>query len=392
MTHAVDSTVVASAMELLSREGFEGFPEALRILLNEAMKAERSAALGAGPHERTPERRGYANGYKAKTVATRVGAVPLRVPQVRGDVSFYPSALERGLRSERALKLAVAEMYVQGVSTRRVTEVMRTLCGGLEISSGQVSRAAQMLDEELSAWRQRPLGEVPYLVLDARYEKVRHGGSVISCAVLIAVGIDLLGHRSVLGVSVSLSEAEVHWREFLASLQDRGLCGVRYVVSDDHAGLQAALAARMNSVLWQRCQFHLQQNAQKSVPRVAMRRAVAADLRDVFAAGKREEAERRLKLVVEKYRQSAPQLAAWIEENVPEGLTVLALPEPHRRRLRTTNMLENLNRQIKRRTSVAGLFPNAESALRLVSAVLMEQSEEWETGRVYLTMTEPETA
>lgn len=392
MTHAVDSTVVGSAMELLSREGFEGFPEALRILLNEAMKAERSAALGAGPHERCPERRGYANGYKAKTVATRVGAVPLQVPQVRGEVSFYPSALERGLRSERALKLAVAEMYVQGVSTRRVTDVLEALCGGLSISSGQVSRAAQLLDEELSAWRQRPLGEVPYLVLDARYEKVRHGGSVVSCAVLVAVGIDLLGHRSVLGVSVRLSEAEVHWREFLAGLQDRGLHGVRYVVSDDHAGLQAALAARLNSVLWQRCQFHLQQNAQKYVPRVAMRRAVAADLRDVFAAGKREEAERRLKLVIEKYAKSAPKLAEWIEQNVPEGLTVLELPELHRRRMRTTNMLENLNRQIKRRTSVAGLFPNTDSALRLVSAVLMEQSEEWETGRVYLTMSEPETA
>ncbi len=392
MTHAVDSTVVEAAMELLSREGFEGFPEALRILLNEAMKAERSAVLRAGPHERSPERRGYANGYKDKTVATRMGAVPLKVPQVRGGVAFYPSALERGLRSERALKLAVAEMYVQGVSTRRVTEVLQTLCGGLEVSSGQVSRASQLLDEELSAWRQRPLGETPYLVLDARYEKVRHGGSVIPCAVLVAVGIDLLGHRSVLGVSVSLSEAEVHWREFLAGLQDRGLCGVRHITSDDHAGLRAALAARFNGVLWQRCQFHLQQNAQQYVPRVAMRREVASDLRDVFAAAERPEAERRLKLVVEKYRQRAPKLAEWIEENVPEGLTVLALPERHRRRLRTTNMLENLNRQIKRRTSVAGLFPNTASALRLVSAVLMEQSEEWETGRVYLTMSEPENA
>lgn len=392
MTHAVDSTVVETAMELLSREGFAGFPEALRLLLNEAMKAERSAALGAGPHERSPERRGYANGYKDKAVATRVGELALKVPQVRGDVAFYPSALERGLRSERALKLAVAEMYVQGVSTRRVTAVMQKLCGGLEISSGQVNRVAQLLDEELSAWRLRPLDEVPYLVLDARYEKVRHGGAVVSCAVLVAVAIDLLGHRSVLGVSVSLSEAEVHWRDFLQSLQDRGLHGVKYVVSDNHAGLRAALAARLSGVKWQRCQFHLQQNAQQYVPRVAMRRQVAADLRDVFAAGDLPEAERRLKHVAEKYRQTAPQLADWIEENVPEGLSVLALPKHHRQRLRTTNMLENLNRQVKRRTRVAGLFPNTESALRLVSAVLMEQSEEWETGKVYLTMTERENA
>ena len=180
MTHAVDSTVVSTAMELLSREGFGGFPEALKLLLNEAMKAERSMALGAGPHERTPERLGYANGFKDKTVATRLGPLALKVPQVRGEVEFYPSALERGLRSEKALKLAVAEMYVQGVSTRRVTDVLQKLCGGLEISSGQVSRVAQMLDEELLTWRMRPLDEVPYLVLDARYEKVRHGGAVIS--------------------------------------------------------------------------------------------------------------------------------------------------------------------------------------------------------------------
>ena len=392
MTHAVDSTVVQTAMELLSREGFEGFPEALKLLLNEAMKAERSAVLGAGPHERCPGRRGYANGYKDKTVATRVGELALKVPQVRGDVEFYPSALERGVRSERALKLAVAEMYVQGVSTRRVTDVLQKLCGGLEISSGQVSRVSQLLDEELSVWRQRPLDQVPYLVLDARYEKVRHGGAVISCAVLIAVGVDLLGHRSVLGVSVSLSEAEVHWREFLGSLQDRGLHGVKYIVSDHHAGLRAALAARFSGVAWQRCQFHLQQNAQQYVPRLALRREVAADLRDVFEAGDRPEAERRLKLVAQKYRESAPKLAEWIEENVPEGLTVLQLPAAHRKRLRTTNMLENLNKQVKRRTRVAGLFPNTESALRLVTAVLMEQSEEWETGKVYLTMTERENA
>jgi putative transposase len=390
MTHAVDSTVIETVMELLTREGLAGCPQALQILLNEAMKAERSAALGAGPHERSPQRRGYANGFKDKTVATRLGELALKVPQVRGDVEFYPSALERGVRSERALKLAVAEMYVQGVSTRRVTEVMQKLCGGLEISSGQVSRVAQMLDEELSAWRMRPLGQMPYLVLDARYEKVRHGGAVVSCAVLVAVGVDLLGHRSVLGVSVSLSEAEVHWRDFLQGLQDRGLHGVKYVVSDDHAGLRAALAARLSGVKWQRCQFHLQQNAQQYVPHVAMKREVAADLRDVFEAADRVEAERRLKQAVEKYRRTAPKLSAWIEENVPEGLTVLELPTGHRKRLRTTNMLENLNKQIKRRTCVAGLFPNEASALRLVTAVLMEQSEEWETGKVYLTMTERE--
>jgi transposase-like protein len=208
-------------MELLMQAGFDGFAEGFRILLNEAMKLQRTEALAAQPYERTDQRKGYANGFKPKTVATRMGPTALQVPQVRGDIEFYPSALEKGVRSERAIKLAVAEMYVQGVSTRRVTEVMQELCG-LEVSSSQVSRAASLLDEELSSWRNRPLGEVPYLVLDARYEKVRHAGTVISCAVLVAVGITTAGKRQVLGVSVSLSEAETHWRNFPGGLAQAG--------------------------------------------------------------------------------------------------------------------------------------------------------------------------
>jgi len=385
MAHHVDRTVFETVMQLLTDAGFDGFAQAFQILINEAMKAERADALQARPYERTDARRGYANGFKPKTVATRIGKIPLRVPQVRGDVAFYPSALERGVRSERALKLAVAEMYVQGVSTRKVTEVMEVLCG-LEVSSTEVSRAAALLDEELTQWRTRPLGEIPYLILDARYEKVRHAGAVVSCAVLLAVGVNTNGKREVLGLSVSLSEAETHWRDFLAGLQDRGLHGVRYVVSDDHAGLKAALQARLPGVPWQRCQFHLQQNAMQHVPKVTMRKEVAADLRDVFDAPDRHEADRRLDRAVKKYRDSAPKLADWIQENVPEGLTVFLLPPEHRKRMRTTNMLENLNKQIKRRTRVATLFPNETSLLRLVAAVLMEISEEWETGKVYLNM------
>lgn len=314
-----------------------------------------------------------------------MGPMPLAVPQVRGDVAFYPSALEKGVRSERAIKLAVAEMYVQGVSTRRVTEVMQDLCG-LEVSSSQVSRAAQLLDEELAGWRERPLGEVPYLVLDARYEKVRHAGTVVSCAVLIAIGINSDGKRQVLGVSVSRSEAETHWRNFLEGLLKRGLCGVRYIVSDDHPGLRAALAARLPGVPWQRCQFHLQQNVIQHVPKVAMRKEVTAGVRDVFNAPDRPEADRRLARLVERYRPEHADLADWLEENVPESLTVFCLPDGHRLRMRTSNMLENLNEQVRRRTRVAVLFPNDASLLRLVSAVLMEIDEEWETGKVYLNM------
>ena len=386
MAHQQDSTVFETVMQLLTDAGFDGFAQAFQILVNEAMKAERADALQARPYERTDARRGYANGFKPKTVATRLGKIPLLVPQVRGDVEFYPTALERGVRSERALKLAVAEMYVQGVSTRKVTEVMETLCG-LEVSSTDVSRAATLLDDELTQWRTRPLGEMPYLVLDARYEKVRHAGAVVSCAVLLAVGVNPKGKREILGLSVSLSEAETHWRDFLASLQDRGLHGVRYVVSDDHAGLKAALQARLPGVPWQRCQFHLQQNAMQHVPKIAMRKEVAADLRDVFDAPDRPEADRRLARIVAKYGESMPKLADWIETNVPEALTVFILPPAHRKRMRTTNMLENLNKQIKRRTRVATLFPNEASLVRLVAAVLMEITEDWETGKVYLDMT-----
>lgn len=384
MAHQPDSNVIETVVQLLCESGLSQMAEAVRIMLNEAMRIERSQKLGADPYERSERRQGYANGFKPKTIETRLGPMTLQIPQARG-MEFYPSALEKGVRSERALKLAIAEMYVQGVSTRRVTEVMEQLCG-LEVSSTQVSRAAKLLDEELTAWRQRPLAEVPYLVLDARYEKVRHGGSVVSCAVLIAVGIAPDGHRTLLGVSVSLSEAEVHWREFLGSLQDRGLHGIKLIVSDDHAGLKAAREARFAGVPWQRCQFHLQQNAGHYVPRISMRAEVAADLRAIFDAPDRAEADRRLDLAVHKYEKTAPKLATWLAHNVPDSLTVFTLPAAHRRRLRTSNLLERINKEIKRRTRVATLFPNEAALLRLVSAVLVEISEEWETDKIYLRM------
>ena len=384
MTHQPESNVVETVVQLLCESGLSQMAEAVRIMLNEAMRIERSRVIEAEPYQRTERRKGYANGFKPKTVDTRLGAITFEVPQTR-NVEFYPSALEKGVRSERALKLAIAEMYVQGVSTRKVTEVMQQLCG-LDVSSAQVSRATQLLDEELTAWRQRPIGEIPYLVLDARYEKVRHGGSVVSCAVLIAVGITPKGHRSLLGVSVSLSEAEVHWREFLGSLQERGLHGIKLIICDDHTGLKAARQARFAGVPWQRCQFHLQQNAGHYVPRVEMRSDLAADLRAVFDAPDRAEADHRLEMAVRKYEKSAPKLATWLSDNVPDGLAVFALPAAHRRRLRTSNLLERLNKEIKRRTRVATLFPNEAALLRLVSAVLMEISEEWETEKLYLRM------
>ncbi len=383
--HARQDTTLEEIFELLNRDGLEALGRAFVLLLNQAMVLERQHYLGLEPYERNPDRRhDWANGFKDKTLQTRLGQLTVQIPQVRQG-AFYPSALDKGLRSERALKLALAEMYVQGVSTRKVAQITEQLCG-FAVSSSQVSRASAELDTLLSQWRERELGSYPYLFLDARYENVRQGGLVRDCAVLLASGVGLDGKREVLGVSVSMSEAEVHWRGFLQSLQRRGLHGVRLVVSDDHAGLKAARRAVFPEVPWQRCQFHLQRNAQAYVPRQAIKPEVARDLRRVFNASDLAEAQDRLAALVAKYQQTAPKLSQWIETDVIESLTVFGYPESHRRRLRTTNMQERLNREIRRRTRVVSQFPNDSSCLRLVTAVIMELSEEWQAGRVYLNM------
>ncbi len=382
MTCPEEYSAIQDVVKLLADDGFNALGEALRRILNEAMRLERQSHLGVGPYERSEVRNGYANGYKPKTVQTRVGALELDVPQVR-DSSFYPSSLEKGLRSERALKIALAEMYVQGVSTRKVAKITEQLCG-FEVTSTQVSRAAKELDDVLEQWRNRPLGAYPYVYLDARYEKVRNNGSVIDMAVLVAIGVSETGHRQILGTSVALSEQEAHWRNFLRSLQERRLHGVKLFVSDAHEGLKAARKAVFPSVPWQRCQFHLQQNAQSYVPKQDMRKRVAADIRSIFNAPTEAEAQRLLGQLLERYEKSAPRLVDWAEQNLQEGFTVFRFPSDHWRRIRTSNVLERINREIRRRTRVATIFPNEASCSRLVSAVLMEISEEWETGRVYL--------
>lgn len=382
MTYQTNCTLPEEILEQIAAEGFDVLPELIRILINEAMHLERERHLGAGSYERTPTRQGYANGYKPKTVKTRVGEIGFSIPQVR-EGNFYPDALEKGLRSERALTLALAEMYVQGVSTRRVAAITEQLCG-TAVSSSQVSRAAGLLDDVLEAWRNRPLSEVIYLFLDARYEKVRLDGQIRDAAILIAAGVGTDGKRRILGVSVSLSEAHLHWRMFLESLIERGLSGVQLIISDDHGGLYKARQAVFTGISWQRCQFHLQQNASQYVPRKKMHQAVAADIRAIFNAPDREQAETYLRQTVLKYSDTASALAEWLETAIPDGLTVFDFPEEHRRRIRTSNILERVSQEIKRRTRVIRLFPNEASCLRLVSAVLMEISENWETGRIYL--------
>jgi len=376
-------TPIEQVLELLTEQGSDGLLEAARILLDAAMLFERERFLNAAPYERTPERRDYANGFKPKRLRTRLGELDLRIPQVRNS-NFYPQALERGTRSERAVKLALAEMYVQGVSTRKVKAITEQLCG-FEVSSSQVSRATAALDEHFKQWRERPMGEMIYLQVDARYEKVREGGLVIDEAVLQAIGIDREGRRHSLGLSISRSEAEVHWREVLRGLVQRGLCGVQLITSDSHAGLEAARKAIFSGVPWQRCQFHLQQNASQYVIRVEQRKEVAAALRAIFNAPSREEAERLLQATVKKYAESAPRLSRWLEANLPQGLTVFDFPIEHQRRLRTTNLSERVNRELKRRTRVVGIFPNAASLERLATAVLMEIDEDWQSGVRYLT-------
>jgi putative transposase len=383
MTYHEDFTLPAEIMERVQEQGLEVLPELIRIVINAAMQAERSEHLQAAPYQHSEARQGYANGFKPKTMRTRVGDITFAVPQVR-EGGFYPQALEKGLRSERALTLALAEMYVQGVSTRKVKAITEQLCG-VSISSSAVSQAASQLDAELVKWRERPLGEYPFLFLDAYYEQVREDGQVRDLAVLVAVGVTPAGKREILGVSVSLSEHEVHWRGFLESLKQRGLGGIQLITSDDHAGLRAARVAVFGGIPWQRCQFHLHQNAQAYVPRKDMQTEVAADIRMIFDAPDRATAEAYLARIVAKYQQSASRLSEWLAANIPEGLTVFAFPDSFRRLLRTTNGVERLHREIRRRARVVSIFPNSASCLRLVSAVLAEISEEWLTGRTYMS-------
>jgi transposase-like protein len=372
-------TALEAVLEQLIEHGPGEMASVFARAFELAMQIERERFLGAGHYERTPERHGYANGYKPKRIDTPAGTVNVQVPKTAGHDGepFYPQSLERGRRSVRSVMLAVAEMYVKGVSTRDAEAVMREF--GIEsLSSSQVSRAAKLLDDELEAWRNRPLGQVKYLILDARYEKMRHGGVVRDAAVLSAIGIGPDERRRVLGVSVALSEAEVHWRSFLESLVARGLRGVEFVVSDDHSGLRAARRAVLGGATWQRCQFHLARNAIHHAPNAEIRKRIGKQLKSVWTADDLPKAETALAELVASYRTSAPNLAAWLEENAPEGLAVFTLPEQHRRRLRTSNPMErSVQQELKRRTVKVRVFPSDEALLRLVTAVLVEIDEKW---------------
>lgn len=375
-------------MQLLIQDKAEAFPKILARIWNQAMLVERQTHLGVDRYERNDERNGQANGFKPRAYQTLAGKLDLLVPQVRGSSTpFYPKTLDRGSRSERAITLAAAEMYVQGVSTRRVETVFRHL--GIEhFSAEQVSTATKALDEELGKWRRRKLGCFKVLFVDATYQKVRVDGAAIDLATFIVTGIGEDGHRSILSVDSAFDEAEVHWRNVFRDLVERGIHGVKLIVSDAHTGLAAARKAVFSGVKWQRCQLHLQQNAQAQISKTCLKEQVASDIRAIFNAPSYEEAKRLLDMFVARYAREQPKLAAWAEENIPEGLTVFSLPEAMRKKLRTNNLEERLNRSIKARTRLISVFPNQASQLRLVSAICMEISDEWEAGMIYLNVSE----
>lgn len=361
--------------------------EIVRIALQRFLETEMTEHVGAVPHERTDARRGQRNGYKPRTLRTRVGALNLLVPQDR-EGTFSTQLFARYQRNEKALVLALMEMYVEGVSTRKVKDITEELCG-TSFSKSLVSRLAGELDAELGRWRSRPLGEkaYPYLFVDARYEKARVDHRIVSEGVLIVYGVNEEGYREILGVEVADTESEATYHQLFRSLKGRGLRGVQLVTSDDHPGLEAAVARHFQGTSWQRCQFHYSKNLLKLVG--SKRRAELAEgLREVFACPTRETALEVASELADRWRGSHPKVAEHVEEHIEACLACLSFPASHRKRIRTTNGLERLNQEIKRRTRVVRIFPNREACLRLVTALVVEQSEEWVSGRRYLNMEE----
>jgi transposase-like protein len=343
------------------------------------LEEELTSFLNAESHERTQERTGYRNGYKPRALMTRLGRMDLLIPKDR-EGRFQTELFERYQRNEKALMLSLVEMYVQGVSTRKVKAVTEALCG-LEISKSQVSRLAKDLDEEVRAWRSRPLKRAyPYLVVDARYEKIRINHQVLPQGVLLVVGIGVNGYREILGTWVADSESEASWSEVFRDLKERGLHGVQYVVSDDHAGLVKAIERHFQGVLWQRCQVHFLRNILSQVSKKDRPRIIET-VREITTAPSHAIARKRMDEVIEALEKKHPKVSQLLEEHGEEILTVYQLPVHHRRSLKSTNMLERYNQELKRRTRVVRIFPHQESCLRLVTAMAMEMSEEWMVRR-----------
>ena len=357
--------------------------DGVRVLTQALMEIEVSQHLGAERHERTAERSGQRNGYREREWDTRVGTIGLRVPRVR-DGSYFPTLLEPRKRAEQALVAVVREAYVQGVSTRKVDGLVQAL--GLDgISKSQVSRLCEALDAEVERFRGRPLaGAFPYVWLDATFVKVRAGGRVVSMAVVIAIGVNGDGQREVLDLDVGPSEDGAFWLRFLRSLVARGLSGVELVISDAHQGLKGAIQAVLHGASWQRCRVHFVRNLLALVPKSAAE-MVAATVRTVFAQPDATSAREQWRAVADRFRKSFPRVADLLDEAEADVLAYLAFPREHWRQIWSNNPLERLNKEVKRRTDVVGIFPNATAVVRLVGAVLSEQHDEWQVARRYFS-------
>jgi putative transposase len=377
-----------TAKQVNLKEIFADQEDFLRKLIEQVvqqlLEAEMEEAVGAQKSERTADRLGYRSGYYSRTLMTRVGKLELRVPQDRQG-RFRTEVFERYQRSEKALVGALAEMYVQGVSTRKVKAITEELCGH-EFSASTISRINQSLDEELEKFARRPLEEeYPYLVVDARYEKVREEGVIRSQAVLVAIGISWDGRRCVLGVELANRESQSSWKQFLEGLRQRGLHGVLFVVSDDHSGLRKAIREVLPEAAWQRCYVHFLRNALDYLPRKADDDCLM-ELRWIYDRRNLEEARRDLTAWLAKWGSRYPKLCAWVEENIEETLTFYRLPGQHHKHLKSTNLLERLNEELKRRTLVVRIFPNGASCLRLIRALAVEMHENWIEATRYLNM------
>jgi putative transposase len=366
-------------------QGDTGLAKLLERVLNQVLEAQVSEHLGAERYERTEERQGYRNGVRPRQLTTRVGKLTLRVPQVR-DGQFSPELFARYQRSEQALVLALMEMVVNGVSTRKVTAITEELCG-TSFSKSTVSALCARLDPLVTAWNERPLGEqaVPFIVADALVIKVREQERVRALSALIAIGINAAGYREILGIQVGDSESESSWTTFFAWLKRRGLAGVDLVVSDAHTGLVAAVQRQFQGCTWQRCQTHLAGDVLEAAPK-SVRQELHEHLRSLFEAPDLPTARVLLQQLLQTYSGRAPRAMATLETGFDDATAVLALPEPYRRRLRTSNGMERLNEEVRRRERVIRIFPNRESAIRLLGAVLMERHEQWTTGHRYFEM------
>jgi putative transposase len=367
---------------LLSDE--DGFRRVLQTVVQEALEAEMTEAIGAEKGERTTERIGYRSGYYERKLVTRVGVLELRVPQDRAG-RFSTELFDRYQRSEKALVSALVEMYVQGVSTRKVKAVTEELCGH-SFSASTVSEATVRLDEALKAFfTQRLTESYPYLILDARYERAREAGVIASQAVLVAIGVDWEGRRQVLGVELANRESHSSWRDFVTGLKNRGLAGVEFVVSDDHPGLRAAIREVLPEAVWQRCYVHFLRNALDYVPRKVDDDCLM-ELRWFYDRRDLAEVKRDLAQWIAKWQAKYPKLVNWVEDNIEETLSFYRLPLAHHKHMKSTNMLERLNQEIKRRTLVVRIFPNPQSCLRLVRALAVEIHENWLEATRYLNM------